>query len=85
MQVRVTLRLDEQVARKAKLIAKKRNKTLSDFLSDLLENYPVDDIEIKASEIHPSIRELMGVLTLPDDFDLKKERLSHLQTKYLHD
>lgn len=82
MQVRVTLKLDEQVARKAKLIAKKRKKTLSDFLSDLLENYPDDDIEIKASEIHPSIKPLMGILHLPDNFDKKIERHKYLDEKY---
>ncbi len=85
MQVTVTIKFDEQVARKAKLIAKRRNKSLSDFITDLVREYPVDDIEIKDSDITPSVRALMGIVTIPDDFDPDKERLEYLKRKILHD
>lgn len=85
MQVRVTLKLDEKVAEKAKLIAKKRNKTLSDFFTDIVKNYPVDDIEITEADIHPSIRELMGVLTLPEDFVKNEGRSKEELLSIIHE
>ena len=72
MDAKLTLNIDKDVARKAKVYARNEGRSLSDvvenYLKLLTKNSPVDD-----SEYSPRIKSLLGSISLPVDFDYKKE------------
>jgi hypothetical protein len=82
MDAKLTLNIDKDVARKAKVYAKKEGRSLSDlvenYLKLLTKNSTVED-----SEYTPRVKALLGSVTLPKDFDYKKELVDALVKKYL--
>jgi hypothetical protein len=82
MDAKLTLNIDRDVARKAKVYAKKEGRSLS----DLVENYLkllTKNSSIENSEYSPRVKALLGSVTLPKDFDYKKELADALVNKYL--
>jgi hypothetical protein len=82
MDAKLTLNIDRDVARKAKVYAKKEGRSLS----DLVENYLkllTKNSAIENSEYSPRVKALLGSVTLPKDFDYKKELVDALVNKYL--
>ena len=85
MDSKLTLSIDKDVARKAKVYARSKGRSLSDlvenYLKLLTKNSAVED-----SEYTPRVKALLGSITLPNDFDYKKEITDSLVKKYLqHD
>jgi len=82
MDAKLTLNIDRDVARKAKVYAKKEGRSLSDlvenYLKLLTKNATVED-----SEYTPRVKALLGSVTLPKDFDYKKELVDALVKKFL--
>ncbi len=82
MDAKLTLSIDKDVARKAKVYAKSNGRSLSDlvenYLKLLTKNSAVED-----SEYTPRVKSLLGCITLPEDFDYKKEMADYLTKKYL--
>ncbi len=82
MGAKLTLSIDKDVARKAKVYAKSNGRSLSDlvenYLKLLTKNSTVED-----SEYTPRVKSLLGCITLPEDFDYKKEMADYLTKKYL--
>jgi hypothetical protein len=82
MDAKLTLNIDRNVARRAKVYARKEGRSLS----DLVENYLkllTSDTAIENSEYTPLVKSLLGCIKLPDDFDYKKEISESLTKKYL--
>jgi hypothetical protein len=82
MDSKLTLSIDKDVARKAKVYAKSNGRSLS----DLVENYLkllTRNSSIENSEYTPRVKSLLGCITLPEDFDYKKEVADYLTKKYL--
>jgi hypothetical protein len=82
MDSKLTLSIDKDVARKAKVYAKSNGRSLS----DLVENYLkllTRNSSIEDSEYTPRVKSLLGCITLPEDFDYKKEIADYLTKKYL--
>ena len=82
MDSKLTLNIDKNVANRAKVYAKSKGRSLS----DLVENYLkllTTDTSIDDLEITPRVKSLLGCITLPEDFDYKKERTDYLIKKYL--
>jgi hypothetical protein len=82
MDSKLTLSIDKDVARKAKVYAKSNGRSLS----DLVENYLkllTRNSSIEDSEYTPLVKSLLGCMTLPEDFDYKKEVADYLTKKYL--
>ena len=82
MDSKLTLSIDKDVARKAKVYAKSNGRSLS----DLVENYLkllTRNSTIEDSEYTPRVKSLLGCITLPEDFDYKKEVADYLTKKYL--
>jgi hypothetical protein len=82
MDAKLTLNIDKDVARKAKVYAKTNGRSLS----DLVENYLkllTKNSSIKDSEFSPRVKSLLGSVTVPEDFDYKKEISEYLTNKYL--
>jgi hypothetical protein len=82
MDAKLTLNIDKDVARRAKVYAKTNGRSLS----DLVENYLkllTKNSSIKDSEFSPRVKTLLGSVTVPEDFDYKKEISEYLTNKYL--
>jgi len=82
MDAKLTLSIDKEVARKAKVYARSRGRSLS----DLVENYlklMTKNSAVEDSEFTPRVKSLLGCITLPEDFDYKKEISDYLTKKYL--
>jgi hypothetical protein len=82
MDAKLTLNIDKDVARKAKVYARNEGRSLS----DLVENYLkllTKNTDIEHSEYSPRVKSLLGSISLPKDFDYKKELADSLAKKYL--
>ncbi len=82
MDTKLTLSINRDVARKAKAYAKSKGRSLSDLVENYLllltKNSPVEE-----TEYSPRVKSLLGSVTLPADFDYKKEVGDALTEKYL--
>jgi len=82
MDAKLTLSIDSDVARRAKIYARSKGRSLSDvvenYLKLLTKNSSIED-----SEFTPRVKSLLGCISLPDDFDYKKEIADYLTKKYL--
>ena len=82
MDAKLTLNIDKDVASRAKVYARKEGRSLS----DLVENYLkllTKNSTLEDSEYTPLVKSLLGCITLPEDFDYKKEISEYLAKKYL--
>jgi hypothetical protein len=82
MDAKLTLSINKDVARRAKVYAKTKGRSLSDlvenYLKLLTKNTPIEE-----TEYSPRVKSLLGSVTLPADFDYKKELGDILINKYL--
>lgn len=82
MHAKLTLSIDRNVTRRAKIYARSNGRSLS----DLVENYLkllTRNTSIEDSELTPRVKSLLGCISLPEDFDYKKEKADYLVKKYL--
>jgi hypothetical protein len=82
MDSKLTLSINKDVARRAKVYAKNKGRSLS----DLVENYLMlltKNTPIEYTEYTPRVKSLLGSVALPADFDYKKELGDALIKKYL--
>jgi len=82
MDTKLTLSIDKDVARRAKVYAKTKGRSLS----DLVENYLkllTKNSAIEDTDLSPRVKSLLGSVKLPADFDYKKELADSLAKKYL--
>jgi len=85
MNTKLTLNVDQEVIQRAKELAKRRGRSLSDLVESYLkvisENQPAGTIEMSSR-----VKSLLGAFMLPGDFDYKKELGDAITRKYLpHD
>lgn len=82
MDTKLTLSVNRDVARRAKVYAKNSGRSLSDlvenYLKLLIKNTPTEQ-----TEFSPRVKSLLGSVSLPDDFDYKSELSDALTKKYL--
>ena len=85
MDAKLTLSVNRDIARRAKVYAKKTGRSLS----DLVENYLkllAKETPTGQTEYSPIVKSLLGSVSLPEDRDYKKELSDALSKKYLgHD
>jgi hypothetical protein len=82
MDSKLTLNIDKDVARKAKVYAKSNGRSLSDLVENYLKLLTKNSSN-ENSEYTPRVKSLLGCITLPEDFDYKKEVADYLTKKYL--
>jgi len=83
MNTKLTLNVDDEVIRRAKLVAKREGRSLSDLVESYLKML-ADDRDYSADELSPRVRLLMGSFTLPADFDYRKELSEAIGRKHLN-
>jgi len=82
MDTKLTLSIDKDVTRRAKVYAKRKGRSLSDLVENYLK-FLTKNSDIQDSQFTPIVKSLLGSVTLPDDFDYKKEIADSLTKKYL--
>ena len=72
--------VDDSVINQAKKYAKSKGRSLSDMVETYLKSLSatLDNDE----EIDPRIKKMMGVITLPEDFNYKTELSKAITRKY---
>ena len=80
MDTKLTIKLDTDVISRAKRYAQHRKTSLSKMIESYLDSVTKpdsDDIEITLL-----VKSLSGVISLPADYDYKKDRTDYLIRKY---
>jgi len=80
MTTKLTLTVEKDIIESAKIYAKQNGKSLS----PLIENYlnALVQKENPKDDLSPKVKELMGFIKLPKDFDYEKELTESLAQKY---
>lgn len=81
MTTKLTLTVEINVIKRAKIYAKHTGRSLSELVSNHLDmltsEYSGDE------QYSPKLRKIAGVVKLPDDFDEKLELETYLENKHL--
>ena len=80
MDTKLTIKLDDEVITRAKRYAKYRKTSLSKMIESYLDSVTKPDS--KKIKITPLVKSLSGVISLPDDYDYKKDYTDYLIRKY---
>ena len=80
MSTKLTLTVEKEVIASAKVYAKQNGRSLS----GLIENYLKALVQKEAphEDFSPKVKELMGSIKLPKDFDYKKELSEAISKKH---
>ena len=80
MTTKLTLTIDDSVIDSAKKYARSEGKSLSDIVENYLKSITMwEDAD---ENLSPNVRDLMGSVRLPEDFDYKRELGNALNEKY---
>lgn len=83
METRLTLKINNSIVEKAKEYARLHNISLSTMVERYLKAMVSDnDIPSGQIEISPRVKELSGVIKLPDNYDYKQDYGDYLTKKY---
>lgn len=85
MQTKLTLSIDESVIEQAKQYAKEQGVSLSKLVQEFLLERAKSSRQKSQDvfEVPDHLKELCGVIELPEDFDYKKEKAKWLTDKYM--
>lgn len=81
MNTKLTLSLEKEVIEQAKIYAKGTGRSLSEMVENYFKSL-VSKTEEDYSQIDPKIRNLIGIVKLPPDFNLEKAKEEHYKEKY---
>ncbi|OYQ39668.1 DUF6364 family protein [Flavobacterium aurantiibacter] len=80
MTTKLTLTVEKSVIERAKLYAKNTGRSLSELIENYLITITEDSID---GELSPKLQKIVGVVSLPENFDEKEELRSALEKKHL--
>ena len=81
MQSKLTLRIEESLIRKAKLLAARRGTSVSRIFREYISNEP-DESEIE--NLPPITSKMLGIMkSETGTIDSRKDYRSHLESKYI--
>ncbi|MDD2982886.1 MAG: DUF6364 family protein [Crocinitomicaceae bacterium] len=80
MTTKLTLTVEKSIIERAKLYAKNTGRSLSEIIENYLENI-TDDTD--TTSVSPKLRNIVGAVKLPKDFDEETELRNALEKKYL--
>ncbi len=80
MVTKLTLTVEKAIIERAKSYAKNTGRSLSELIESYLETLTDESTE---SELSPKLKNLVGSVTLPEDFDESKELRSAIEKKHL--
>ena len=79
MNTKLTLSLEKEVIEKAKIYAKGTGRSLSEMVENYFRNLVSRSqndtkIEDEYGDIDPKLKKLIGIIKLPEDFDMEKAK-----------
>ena len=80
MNTKLTLNLEQDIIEKAKHYAKSHRISLSKMIENYLQKITNDNEE--KEKITPLVKSLSGIITIPKNFDHKKDYSDFLINKY---
>ncbi|MBR9860215.1 hypothetical protein GYB22_05615 [bacterium] len=80
MDKKLTLSLNQKIIEQAKSYAKSHNISLSKLIEAYLAS--LTNKNKKDPKITPLVESLIGVMELPEDYNIKEEYTKHLEKKY---
>lgn len=80
MDTKLTIKLDNGVINRAKRYARNRKTSISKLVESYLDS--VTKEESDDIELTPLVLSLSGVISLPEDYDYRKDRTENLIRKY---
>ncbi|HXR79626.1 MAG TPA: DUF6364 family protein, partial [Saprospiraceae bacterium] len=81
MTTKLTLTVEKRVIDKAKVFAKRTGRSLSEIIESYLEQLTNEE-PADQKGLSPKLRNLIGSIKLPKDFDEDKMKREHLQRKH---
>lgn len=81
MNAKLTLKLNKDAIRKAKIFAKKQHTSLSNLVENYF-NFIGEKVEKKNLEVSHLVKELSGIIHIDELFNYKKEYTDYLIEKY---
>ena len=81
MQTKLTLRLDDELIKRAKQLAQKRGKSLSKMVSEYFDYLASFETEKETRQLSPIVKSLRGALA--DSEMSEKDYEDYLERKYL--
>lgn len=81
MNTKLTLKLDQEIIEKAKHYASERKLSLSRIIENYLNSLTSDQTN-NDIEISPFVKSLSSGISIPADYDYKKEHADYLDQKY---
>jgi len=86
MNTKLTLSLEKEVIEKAKIYAKGTGRSLSEMVENyfrsLVEKSNKKNKKDEFGDIDPQLKKLIGIIKLPEDFDIKKAIDEYYKEKY---
>jgi len=82
MDAKLTLNIDREIASKAKVYARSKGSSLSDLVENYLKLLTRNSTSLEM-DFSPAVKSLLGSVSLPTDFDYKKEISDYLTNKYI--
>ena len=82
MDAKLTLRLNDNVIKRAKRYAHRHKISLSKMIEFYLDSLTKENEKGRKISITPLVESLSGIIDLPADFDYRKEYGDYLAEKY---
>jgi len=82
METKLTLRLNENVIKRAKNYAQSNKISLSKMVESYLDSITKQNDDERKITITPLVESLSGVIDLPAEFNYKNEYRDYLEEKY---
>jgi hypothetical protein len=83
MDTKLTLNVDSELVKKAKLYAKKDGRSLSDLVESYFKVLTRKKESKEDFKVSQKVKSLSGSFKVPQDFDYKKELQNRISDKYL--
>lgn len=81
MSTKLTLTVEKDIIERAKIYAKKTGRSLSELIESYLSNIIKENSS--EQEISPKLKNIVGAVNLPNDFDEDLELRSYYEKKHL--
>ena len=81
MNTKLTLKLDQEIIEKAKHYASEKKISLSRIIENYLNSLTSDKTN-NDIQISPFVKSLSSGISIPADYDYKKDRADYLEQKY---
>ena len=82
MTTKLTLSIEKRVIEQSKIYAQKTGRSLSEIIEVYLESLIFENPE-NPKDISPKLRNLIGSVKLPKDFNEEKVKRTYLEDKHL--